>query len=110
MKAIVVYESLWGSTAAIARAIAEGIGPEAQALSTAEAAADVVASADLVVAQRRHGSDLARAAGRRLPPGGEVIALHRDRRVRSAARRRGGAGAGLGRGARAGNGVSLSAI
>jgi flavodoxin len=29
MKAIVVYESLWGNTAAIARAIAEGIGPEA---------------------------------------------------------------------------------
>jgi len=49
MKAIVVYESLWGNTAAIARAIAEGIGPEARALSTAEAAADVVASADLIV-------------------------------------------------------------
>ena len=31
MKAIVVYESLWGNTAAIARAIAEGIGPGAQA-------------------------------------------------------------------------------
>ena len=31
MKAIVVYESLWGNTAAIARAIAEGIGPEARA-------------------------------------------------------------------------------
>ena len=30
MKAIVVYESHWGNTAAIARAIAEGIGPEAQ--------------------------------------------------------------------------------
>ena len=27
MKAIVVYESLWGNTAAIARAIAEGSGP-----------------------------------------------------------------------------------
>ena len=35
MKAIVVYESMWGNTAAIARAIAEGIGPEARALSTA---------------------------------------------------------------------------
>jgi flavodoxin len=31
MKAIVVYESLWGNTAAIARAIAEGIGPEVRA-------------------------------------------------------------------------------
>ena len=28
MKAIVVYESYWGNTAAVARAIAEGIGPE----------------------------------------------------------------------------------
>ena len=28
MKAIVVYESHWGNTAAIARAIAEGIGQE----------------------------------------------------------------------------------
>jgi len=50
MKAVVVYESLWGNTAAIARAIAEGIGSEARALSTAEAAPDVVAGADLIVA------------------------------------------------------------
>ena len=50
MKAIVVYESHWGNTAAIARAIAEGIGPEAQAMSTAEATGAVVAGADLIVA------------------------------------------------------------
>jgi flavorubredoxin len=50
MKAIVVYESLWGNTAAIARAIAEGIGPEARALSTAEATGTVIADADLIVA------------------------------------------------------------
>jgi len=54
MKAIVVYESLWGNTAAIARAIAEGVGPEAQALSTAEATAEAtaaaIADADLIVA------------------------------------------------------------
>ena len=50
MKAIVVYESHWGSTAAIARAIAEGIGPGARALSTAEATAAVIADADLIVA------------------------------------------------------------
>jgi hypothetical protein len=50
MKAVVVYESLWGNTAAIARAIAEGIGPEALALSTAEASAAAVADADLIVA------------------------------------------------------------
>jgi flavodoxin len=50
MKAIVVYESLWGNTAEVARAIAEGIGSGAQALSTAQATLDVVASADLIVA------------------------------------------------------------
>ena len=50
MKAVVVYESLWGNTAAIARAIAAGLGPEAKALSTAEATPDILAGADLVVA------------------------------------------------------------
>jgi flavorubredoxin len=50
MQAIVVYESHWGNTAAIARAIAEGIGAEAQAMSTAEATGAVAAAADLIVA------------------------------------------------------------
>jgi hypothetical protein len=50
VKAVVVYESLWGNTAAIAHAIAEGIGPDATALATDEAVGDAVAGADLVVA------------------------------------------------------------
>lgn len=50
MKAVVVYESLWGNTAAIAKAIAEGIGPDARALSTAEARPEDAADADLIVA------------------------------------------------------------
>ena len=50
MKAIVVYESHWGNTAAIARAIAEGIGPEARALSTAEATGEALSGVDLIVA------------------------------------------------------------
>lgn len=50
MRAIVVYESLWGSTAAVARAVAEGIGEDARALSTGEATAEQTAGADLVVA------------------------------------------------------------
>lgn len=50
MKALVVYESVWGNTAAVARAIAEGIGPEARACPTDEVAPDQVATADLVVA------------------------------------------------------------
>jgi flavorubredoxin len=49
-KAIVVYESHWGNTAEVARAIAEGIGPDARAMSTAEATAVVIAGADLIVA------------------------------------------------------------
>jgi hypothetical protein len=50
MKAIVVYESHWGNTAAIARAIAEGIGPGAHALSTAEASGEALSGVDLIVA------------------------------------------------------------
>jgi hypothetical protein len=50
MRAIVVYESHYGNTEKIARAIAEGIGPDAQALNTSEATAGIVATADLVVA------------------------------------------------------------
>jgi hypothetical protein len=50
MKAVIVYQSLWGSTAAIARAIAEGTGAGAVALSTSEATPEVIAGADLIVA------------------------------------------------------------
>ena len=50
MHAIVVYESHWGCTMAVAQAIAEGIGEGARALTTDEAKQDVVAGADLVVA------------------------------------------------------------
>jgi hypothetical protein len=50
MKAVVVYESLWGNTAAVARAIADGIGPEARCLSTDEASPPAIADADLIVA------------------------------------------------------------
>src|SRR3954454_16119583 len=50
MHAVVVYESFWGNTAAIARAIAEGMGPEATAMTTDQATADVVSGADMVVA------------------------------------------------------------
>ena len=49
MLALVVYESFWGNTAAIARAIAEGIG-DARVLTTDEALPELVAAADLVVA------------------------------------------------------------
>jgi hypothetical protein len=65
MKAVVVYESLWGNTAAIARAIAEGIGPEARALSTAEATGAAIADVDLLVAGAPvHGFQLPTDQGR----------------------------------------------
>ena len=50
MKAVVVYESLWGNTAAVARAIAEGLGPDVRALSTAEAPPALLEGVDLIVA------------------------------------------------------------
>jgi flavorubredoxin len=50
MTALVVYESHFGNTAAVARAIAEGIGPEARAVPTDEATPDAIAAADLLVA------------------------------------------------------------
>jgi hypothetical protein len=50
MKAIVVYESHWGNTEAVARAVAAGFGAGAEALTTDEASASAIAEADLVVA------------------------------------------------------------
>jgi flavorubredoxin len=50
MKAVVVYESLWGNTAAVARAIAEGIGPDTPAVTTDTVSAEMIADADLIVA------------------------------------------------------------
>jgi hypothetical protein len=50
MKAVVVYESYWGNTASVARAIAEGLGPTARALSTSEAVEEAIAGVDLIVA------------------------------------------------------------
>ena len=50
MRAIVVYESHWGNTAAIARAIADGLGPEARALTTDEATRAALEGVDLIVA------------------------------------------------------------
>jgi len=49
MNAIVVYQSLWGNTEAVARAIGEGIGAETQVLSTGQAPPELCAHADLLV-------------------------------------------------------------
>jgi flavorubredoxin len=50
MNAIVVYESVWGNTAAVAKAIAEGLGPDARAYPTDEVPDDQLAKAELIVA------------------------------------------------------------
>jgi hypothetical protein len=50
MKAVVVYESHWGNTEAIARAIAAGFGPDARVFTTDEASPAALHGADLVVA------------------------------------------------------------
>jgi hypothetical protein len=50
VKAVVVYESFWGNTAAVARAIAAGLGEGTPVLPTGEATPEALAGADLVVA------------------------------------------------------------
>ncbi len=50
MRAIVVYESLWGNTAAVAEAIAAGLGSGAVARCTSDATRDLLGGVDLVVA------------------------------------------------------------
>jgi len=50
VKSVVVYESLWGNTAAVAHAVADGLGPEACALSTAVADAAALEGVALIVA------------------------------------------------------------
>ncbi|MFV0632718.1 flavodoxin family protein [Demequina sp.] len=50
MDAVVVYESLWGNTAAIARAIASGLGEGTLVLTTDQATPRRLANADLLVA------------------------------------------------------------
>jgi len=50
VNALVVYESLWGNTRAIAEAIAAGIGEGATAMNTADATLEKVAAAELLVA------------------------------------------------------------
>lgn len=50
VRALVVYESLWGNTAAVASAIADGLGEGAEAVTTEAATADRIAESELVVA------------------------------------------------------------
>ena len=50
VKSVVVYESHWGSTAAIAQAIAEGMGLDVPALDTDAADGAALAGVDLIVA------------------------------------------------------------
>lgn len=49
MTALVIYESLWGNTAAIAHAVAEGIGPGTRVAHTGEVDPAEAATVDLLV-------------------------------------------------------------
>ncbi|WP_296665685.1 hypothetical protein [Demequina sp.] len=88
MDAVVVYESLWGNTAAVAAAIAEGLGEGAVAMPTSEATRDLVAGARIVVAGAPvHGMSLptesSRESARAKPQGHERLAAdlsHRSMR------------------------------
>jgi len=71
MRAVVVYESLWGNTASIARAVAEGLGPGTHAVPTDEATPELLASVDLVVAG-------APVLGFRLPTDGMRASVRKD--------------------------------
>src|SRR2546422_1057585 len=50
MKAVVVFESHRGNTEAVARAVADGLGERARALTTDEASGHAIAGANLIVA------------------------------------------------------------
>lgn len=50
MKAVVVYESVWGNTAAVAHAVAEGLGPEVGAFPPDDVPREQLRAADLIVA------------------------------------------------------------
>jgi hypothetical protein len=49
MKALVVYESMYGNTHHLADAVGQGLGPGTRVLSVHEATAEIVAGADLLV-------------------------------------------------------------
>jgi len=74
MKTGVFYESHWGNTAAIADAIAEGIGPGTMVLTTDEATGAALAGADLVVAG-------APVMGLRLPTERTLAGMPGDRKA-----------------------------
>jgi len=77
MKALIVYDSHYGNTAAIARAIAEELGPEADLRPAEQLDVDAIQHADLVLVgsptQKWHETSAARAAVELI---GEVAPVH----------------------------------
>lgn len=73
----VVYESLWGNTAAVAQAIAQGIGADATVLTTTEAdPADAPAAAAIIAGAPVHGMNLPTAQSRESATTKQVDAQH----------------------------------
>ncbi|HVN51434.1 MAG TPA: flavodoxin domain-containing protein [Acidimicrobiales bacterium] len=66
MRAVVVYESIYGNTHLVADAIARGLGDDAVVVPVAEATAELIGSADLlVVGGPTHVHGMSRASTRR---------------------------------------------
>lgn len=66
MPALVVYESMYGNTRAIAEAIAAGLGPDAMVVPVSEATPDRLADVDLlIVGGPTHARSLSRTSTRK---------------------------------------------
>lgn len=84
MRALVVYESMYGNTAKAAAAIAEGFGPDAAVVEVGAAPHDLPADVDLlVVGGPTHGHGMSQPASRRDAQGrGERPVLSRGPGIR----------------------------
>jgi hypothetical protein len=66
MSTLVVFESMWGNTRAVAQAVAEGLGPDVQVVHVADAPVPVPDDVDLlVVGGPTHAFSLTRPSTRR---------------------------------------------
>ena len=66
MSTLIVYESMWGNTRAVAQAVAEGLGPDVQVVHVADAPVPVPDDVDLlVVGWPTHAFSLTRPSTRR---------------------------------------------
>ena len=83
MSTLVVYESMWGNTETVARAVAEGIGRDVAVVHVTDAPVPVPGDVDfLVVGGPTHAFSLSRAATRRDAVAKGAPDTHTERGVR----------------------------